>query len=130
VYAIKVQINDGPATLGGAPDLSVLTAILSAAGRLGPATVLKRDAVTPHFSFRLGGLTSRGEGQRDEHVGWLESNDLNLGDRVSLQIVETENPDPIVGGKEAEQRKSDEREYFEHCKRTYLALREKYEDVA
>jgi hypothetical protein len=76
---------------------------------------------------RLGGLTSRPPGHDDEHLHWLDVDDLKVGDTVRIEIVQTDLVHPIEGGSRARQRADDEREYFEHCKRTYLELRSKYE---
>jgi hypothetical protein len=130
MYAFKVQINGQEPLVGGAEDLSVLTAIVTATGKLGSASFPQRDDGTKDIDFRLGGLTARGEGKKDEHLTWLEATALKPGDRISIEIVETDTADPVVGGKEAEERAHDERAYFEHCRRAYLELREKYEDDA
>jgi hypothetical protein len=127
MYALKVQINNQPPVTGGANDLSVLSAILTCCGKLGPDTVPPRHEPGQDFTFRLGGLTSRSMGAADEHLIWLEHVPLKVGDIVTVQIVETENTDPVISGEQARQRQDDEREYFEHCKEVYFDLRGKYE---
>jgi hypothetical protein len=130
MYAFKVQVNDGEPLVGGAEDLSVLTAILTATGKLGSASFPHRDDGTRDIDFRLGGLTARGTGNKDEHLTWVEARGLKPGDRVAIEIVETEVANPVIGGSEAQESAHDERQYFEHCKRAYLELREKYESAA
>jgi hypothetical protein len=127
MYAFRVSINDEPPVVGGASDLGVLSAILTGAGPLGPDSVPSREEQTVDLSFRLGGLTSRPPGHDDEHLHWLDIDDLKVGDTVRIEIVQTDLVHPIEGGSRARQRADDEREYFEHCKRTYLELRSKYE---
>ena len=127
MYALKVSINEKSPVIGGADDLGVLTAIVTCSGKLGAASVSARDDETQDFSFRLGGLTSRQKGTPNEHQTWLTNNELKLGDKITIEIVETENPDPVISGKVAEQREHDERKYFDHCKRAYLEMRSKYE---
>ena len=127
MYAIKVQINDKPSVVGGANDLSVLTAILTLAGKLGEASRPHRDDRTVDFTFRLGGLTARGPDIQDEHLVWLEARDLKLGDKLVFEIVETSTPHPVESGTNAKERADDEREYYEHCKRAYFEMREKYD---
>ena len=127
MFAFKVRINDQKPVVGGSDDLGVLSAILTATGKLGANSCPRRDDGTHEFTFRLGGLTSRPKGVVDEHLDWLTHDELKLGDTITVEIVQTDHPDPVVSGKEAEQRQDDEREYFEHCKRAYLALRSKYE---
>ena len=80
MYAFKVSVNDQAPVVGGASDLGVLSAILSGTGKLGPDCVRQGDVTTADFSFRLGGLTSRPVGQGDEHLHWLDVDDLKPGD--------------------------------------------------
>jgi len=127
MYALKVTINDGPAVIGGTEDLGVLSAILTCTGKLGAQSHPSREDETQDFTFRLGGLTSRAPGAIDEHLDWLSLWELKVGDKVTVEIIETDIADPIISGKEAEQRAHDERAYFEHCKQAYLELKAKYE---
>ena len=130
MYAFKVQVNDQAPVVGGAEDLSVLTAMVTATGKLGSASLPRHDDGTREIDFRLGGLTARGSQKKDEHLTWLEARGLKPGDRVLIEIVETDVAHPVTGGEEAEARAHDERAYFEHCKRAYLELRGKYEGDA
>ena len=128
MYALKVKINDERPVVGGADDLCVLSAHVTCAGKLGSRTVPSREGESSDFSFRLGGLTSRGPGLKDEHLEWLSHWELKVGDKVAIEIVDVEKADPVISGKEAEQRANDEKEYFEHCKQVYFDLRGKYEN--
>ena len=128
MYALKVKINDQAVVIGGADDLGVLSAILTCTGKLGPLSVPSRGDETQDFSFRLGGLTSRPEGETDEHLVWLQNDTLKVGDTVTVQIIEVDAADPVISGEEAQQREDDEREYFNHCKRAYFEMRDKYEN--
>jgi hypothetical protein len=130
MYAVRVQLNESTVVVGGAGDLSVLSAILTLSGKLGSASCPHRDDGTVDMTFRLGGLTSRGPGIEDEHLAWLEERDLKPGDKLTLEIVETDTPDPVESGRKAEERANDEKAYFEHCKRAYFEMREKYEHDA
>jgi hypothetical protein len=128
MFALKVQINDQTPVVGGADDLGVLSAIVTCVGRLGALSAPNRDDETQDFTFRLGGLTSRPKGSADEHLVWLENNTLQVGDKITIEITEVEKTDPVISGQEAAQREDDEREYFNHCKRAYFEMREKYEN--
>ncbi|RQP22687.1 hypothetical protein [Piscinibacter terrae] len=130
MYAVKVQINDQLPVTGGADDLSVLSAILTLTGKLGATSHPRRDNGSVDFTFRLGGLTARGPGIQDQHLVWLEQDELKVGDRLSIEILETEQPDPVESGSDADERARDERSYYEHCKRAYFELRKKFEPDA
>ncbi len=66
----------------------------------------------------------------DEHVNWLSQLPMKVGDKIEVEILETNSPDPIDSAAETKRRESDAREYYEHCKETYLKLREHYEPEA
>jgi hypothetical protein len=127
MIALKVQIKDNAPVTGGSRDLGVLSAILTCAGKLEPETMLSRQNEKQDVTFRLGGLTSRAKGKLDEHLAWLEHHDLKLGDKVTVQIIETDKADAVRSGIAADEAADDERAYFEHCKQTYFDLRGKYE---
>ena len=130
MYALKVRINDQAPVVGGADDLGVLNAIVNCAGKLGSAAVPHREDATQDFFVSLSGLTSRPTGNTNEHLSWLSHVALKPGDKVTIEIIETETADPVANGVEAERHQSEQHEYFEHCKRIYLGLRSKYEPEA
>ncbi len=130
MYAFRVQVNSQEAVVGGAEDLSVLTAIVTAAGKLGSESHPHRRDDTRDVDLRLGGLTARGPGQQDEHLNWIDATQLKPGDRVTIEVIETDVAHPPIGGSRAEKQAHDEKAYFEHCKRAYLELRGKYESDA
>jgi len=127
MYALKVQLNDEPTVVAGADDLGVLNATVSCVGRLGSQSRQARQDETVDLFFTVGGLTSRAPETPDEHVRWVAQKPLQIGDVIRVEVLETPTVDDPISGTEAEKRKHDEREYFEHCKKVYLDLREKYE---
>jgi len=130
MYALKVQINDQAPVIGGAEDLGVLNAIVSCVGMLGSAAVAHRDGETEDFFVTLAGLTSRSIGLTDEHLYWLSQVPIKPGDRILVELIETETADAIARGDISENQQVSEREYFEHCKQVYLEMRSKYEPEA
>lgn len=124
---LRVHVNDEPPVIGGADDLGVLHAIISAAGKLGNTACSNRPDEPPDIYLSVGGLTSRAAGIPDEHLRWVGHRELRVGDRVLVEVFEGDSADPIESGKAARQREDDEREYFEHCRQAYLELRSKYE---
>jgi hypothetical protein len=127
MLAFKVKLNDETPVIGGSPDLGVLTTTITAVGQLGPTTRRRRDDEGIDIEVRLGGLTSRGSGIQDEHLVWLEAHELKPGDKVLVEVVETETPDAVQSVSAAQERADDERSYYEHCKLVYFEMREKYE---
>lgn len=96
MLALRVQINEGEAVTGGAEDLAVLTASVSFAGRLGPKTDRGRQSRELHGHCHLGGLTSRGELGSDEHLDWISLQEVKVGDRIVIEVIETDDPSPVI----------------------------------
>ena len=96
MFALKVWINEEPPVIAGAEDLGVLHASVNCGGVLGSAVHTLRAAGQAEFRCTVGGLTSRAPGLQNEHVRWLEQRMLKVGDRVTVEIVETMVADPIV----------------------------------
>jgi hypothetical protein len=126
MYALKVRINDEAPVIAGADDLGVLNATLSCVGKLGSSSRSGREDEPADLFITVGGLTSRASDVPDEHLKWVSQRPLRIGDVISVEVLDTPNVDAPISGKEAEKRKHDEREYFEHCKKIYLSLCEKY----
>jgi hypothetical protein len=127
MYALKVQINDDAPVIAGANDLGVLNTIVTCVGKLGPGSRPGSADEPADLFMTVGGLTSRAADVADEHLNWLSHKPLKIGDVISVEILDTLDVDAPISGEEAEKRKHDEREYFEHCKKVYLSLREEYE---
>jgi hypothetical protein len=127
MYALKVRINDEAPTIAGANDLGVLNATVSCVGKLGSTSRSVREDEAADLFITVGGLTARASDVPDEHLNWVSQKPLKIGDLISVEVLDTPSVDAPISGKEAVKRKHDEREYFEHCKKVYLSLREKYE---
>ena len=127
MYALRVCVNSEEPIVAGASDLCVLNTIINCVGKLGEATVEVRERQEVNLFLTVGGLTSRKTELPDEHVQWVSNRPLKVGDVIGVEIIETQSADAHISGSEAAKRKHDEREYFEHCKKIYLKLREKYE---
>ena len=127
MHALKVRINDETPIIAGADDLGVLNVTVNCVGKLGSSSRPMRDDEPADLFITVGGLTSRASDVPDEHIKWLSQKPLRIGDLISVEVLDTPSADAPISGKEAEKRKHDEREYFEHCKKVYLSLCEKYE---
>jgi hypothetical protein len=129
MIAFRVSINGQPPVTGGANDLSVLTAIVTATGLLGTHTRPPRpdEKGETNIDFRLGGLSSRAVGVANEHVIWLENVSLSPGDTVTVEVIDSERADPVASSSEADAKEEYDRELFKFAKKHYLALRDKYE---
>ena len=97
MIVFEIELNGESLGTAGANDLSVLTAIVSAVGKLGPNSIGAHQRAH-HYDIELavGGLTSRAEGSPDEHLDWIKRA-LKTGDVVTVRLVEAEAADAPIG---------------------------------
>ena len=93
MYAIRVQVNDGPTVIAGAEDLGLLSVHLSVSGPLGPASVPARPDSEAEPRLHVGGLTSRPDARQDVHLRWSGLPDVHVGDRVTLTLLNVDAAD-------------------------------------
>ena len=126
MFALRITVNGRSRAVAGAEDLSVLAANITLVGPLGARTVRKkRDA--PDMMLHVGGLTARAGNKSDEHLDWLNLRKMKVGDKVTVEIIETSKTTRIVRRAEAQGKSSGERALYEHAKTLYLDLKKKYE---
>jgi len=87
MIALRVKLNGKELCVAGAEDLSVLNTIISAVGAIGSKTKKVRDEA-PDFHLSVGGLTGRKSGA-DFHLRWVEFQELVIGDRIEVELLET-----------------------------------------
>jgi len=126
MFALRLTINKRKPVVAGAEDLSVLSTNISLVGRLGSETA-DRDPRKPNMHVHLGGLTSRRGKKPDEHLRWLPHTKLKVGDRVLVEIIETEKVGRVVERSKARGKSNDERRFYRELKKQYLELKKKYE---
>lgn len=87
---LEVSVNGGTFAIAGEESLSVLSAHITAAGKLGDASRGTRDTPDSRgdVTVSVGGLTNRGKGARDEHLNWGTRRKLMVGDTVTIRVLE------------------------------------------
>jgi hypothetical protein len=125
MIALRVTLNGKLLCVAGADDLAVLNAIVGAVGNLGTKTRRDRNE-RPDLYLSVGGLTSRVKGP-DEHVRWAKQRRLRKGDKIQVEILETDKVDRPKHVSQAERPEEREQLRFEDAKKTYFALRSKFE---
>jgi hypothetical protein len=94
MIALEVRKNGKRICVAGADDLAVLTASVTAVGKLGKKTVSARpDETTSQIGYSVGGLTSRPNPDKDVHLRWKSVAPLKVGDILEVRILETEKVD-------------------------------------
>jgi hypothetical protein len=97
MIGLAVYLNGKMLTVAGAEDLGALNAIVNAVGRLGRSTAPFGKRATRELWLSVGGLTRRSEGAEDKHPRWISMKRLRVGDKVTVKLVRTEQPDKHVG---------------------------------
>ena len=94
MIALEVRKNGKRVCIAGADDLAVLTASVTAVGKLGKKTVPARpDETTGEIHYFVGGLTGRPDRNKDVHLRWQSAAALKVGDVVEVRILETQKVD-------------------------------------
>jgi hypothetical protein len=127
MIALVVSVNERPIAVAGESGASVLSAILTAVGKLGPdSTGARAKPEGVSVKLEVGGLAQR-VGENSESLHWSR-NELGVGDEIRIRIVDVAQPDPPARRERSEPVVDDEvRREFETARDTYLALRSLYE---
>lgn len=131
MFALEVRLNGKKVALAGAEDLSVLSGIVTAVGRLGKNTSRKGSTKDLHLS--VGGLTSRKLGKSNEHLSWLSHRKLRVGDEVTFRIVSVtrcDRPSRRSPADDNKRKDEEERRWFQMARDAYFKLKPKYEKRA
>jgi hypothetical protein len=132
MIVFEVHMNGRRLCRAGARDLAVLTAIVTAAGKLGPQSHGTRAGVTnPYIDLRVGGMTGRssdlGKASKDTHLDWMHKR-LEIGDEVCVRLIDS----TVVDRPESRSVESisPAKKQFDWAKAHYFANRSKYEKRA
>jgi hypothetical protein len=96
MIAIEVRLNGKYVCVAGADDLALLSAHVTAVGKLGKKTFREKTADIP---FYVGGLTGRRDSKKDVHLKWKVAPLLKVGDVVQFKILNTEKVDRATSSK-------------------------------
>ena len=108
MIAFEVKVNGIVIGTAGAEDLSVLSVIVDAIGKVGPKAQLKGHANPDELDLHLNacGLTSRSDSSTDEHMNWIEFHKLKVGDVVEVRILDLAEVGPPISKSLAERKAS------------------------
>jgi hypothetical protein len=89
---LKVVVNGEQFTLAGEASMGVLSAHVTALGRLGPESQSNRRSPSddPDIDLSVGGLTGRGDRRKDEHLRWGTRLSLKPGDKVEITVLDSD----------------------------------------
>jgi hypothetical protein len=126
MIVFEIELNGESLARAGTDDLSVLTAIITAVGKLGSNSQGSAEYETNyHAGVSVGGLTARLNPAEDEHLEWIKHR-LDPGDVVTIRIVESPSADSPTSSKPAHL-EDVFKQQFESAKRFYLENRDKFD---
>ena len=109
MIALEVRLNGKRVCIAGADDLAVLSAHVTACGKLGSRTIPTRpDDPTGEMHYSVGGLTARADSKKDVHVKWKSVAPLRVGDVIRVKILETDKADRPKSMTKAKPRKANQ----------------------
>lgn len=99
---LRVLVNGEEFVVAGEASLSVLSAHVSAVGKLGPEShgTRRHPDLPANIDLSVGGLTNRGDRRKDEHLRWGKRLPLEPGDTVVIEVLEGE-PSQAASGRSA-----------------------------
>lgn len=112
MIAFEVRLNGKRICIAGDEDLSVLNAIITACGPLGPKTVPARPGEPSEIFYSVGGLTSRPNPDTDVYVRWKSVAPLKVGDVIHVKVLDVNKTDRA---------KNDARRWLASCHETPLS---------
>lgn len=128
MIALQISLNGKQLCIAGTDDLCVLNSIVNAVGKLGDESNPQRDSnEAPDLFLSVGGLTGRKDSD-DEHLRWTEHQVLSVGDEIIISMIEVNKADTPISRIPAKSVIEDnQRRSFEEAKKTYFALRDKFD---
>jgi hypothetical protein len=88
---LRVVVNGEEFVVAGEDSMGVLSAHVSAVGKLGPKSESTggRGGADSHIDLSIGGMTSRGDRRKDEHLRWGPRLPLEPGDTVTIEVLDS-----------------------------------------
>lgn len=127
MIVLEVFLNKKLLTKAGSNDLAVLSTIVMGSGKLGNESYPNSGKSDYELSLDIGGMTARGS-KNNEFLRWTQDCKLNVGDEITIHIIETDSADAVVDRTPAKDtRDTREKETFEWAKKTYFEFKDKYE---
>lgn len=132
MIALKVKLNGELLALAGREDLCVLNTIIDATGVLGSesaGTVAEKDKA--HIGVHIGGLSARTNDDPGQHMRWVGRKPINIGDEISVQVLEVDIADEPILEKRTPQEQNEQilKSQWESSREFYFKHKEKFESI-
>jgi hypothetical protein len=129
VIVFEVLLNGKRLARAGTEDMGVLSTHVTGVGKLGRQSKGTKGAPESYdLDLHVGGLTARAR-QADEHLRWGPRTQLEVGDEVTIRIVEGTKADAPSRQypRKGDIKNPSDRERYEFAKTLYFKLRPKFE---
>ena len=130
MIVLKVELNGETVVLAGKQDLCVLNAMVGAAGVLGPESRgTKTEKDKSDLRLNVGGLGAKSDEDPGTHYNWVPRDNLSIGDKIEITILDQVNADLPLEEKLAEVNRTgnSEKAFWEEAKKFYFEHKDKYE---
>lgn len=127
MLAFQIFINGRKVSVAGAEDLGVLSAIVSAIGKLGKnASNRKKNRKDFNVWLTVGGLACRKKKSQDEYLQWVKQKKIKIGDRIEIRVCKTNKAEPFIANNP---KSLEQQEWYQYktAKSQYFKLRKKFE---
>jgi len=105
MIALEVRKNGKRVCIAGADDMTVLSADVTALGKLGKKTVPRRPNGATRIYYSVGGLSPRPNG-KDIYPKWKLAAPLRVGDVIEVRVLETEKVDRATSRNKAKRKRA------------------------
>lgn len=103
MVALEVKLNGKRVCIAGADDLTVLSAHVTACGKLGRKSAPRKLKGDTEIFYSVGGLSPRPKG-KDIYPKWKSVAPLRIDDVLEVKIVETQKVDRATSRKAKKRR--------------------------
>ena len=128
---LRVLVNGEEFVLAGEESMGVLSAHVTAVGKLGPSAVTSggRRGADCSIDLSVGGMTSRGDRRKDEHLRWGPRLPIEPGDTVVIEVLDSgefQSPSSRYKADTSSSHGLTARRRWEEAKSLYFRLRSRF----
>jgi len=130
MIALYIEIDGAASVVAGAANLQVLALALGCHPQAASTNQVRvQQGLAPQAVFDLSvtGMAAGTWGTHGEAMHWVEGLPLQAGQTVTVTVIETARTDPALPARVMPAPAKSAQAHFEHCKRVYLELKDKYD---
>ncbi len=128
---LEVSHNGKLVTRAGREDLCVLNTIVDAVGVLGNISAGTKDEKDDFYlHLRVGGLAATSDEDPGQHLEWVSTKELAVGDEITIRITDSTEADAALKEKPVDKEAivDQQRSIWESAKQFYLQYKDEFEN--